>query len=49
MNNIIKVVMAILLASIGYVLPANANNIVINSDNFTVKGKKAELLSLSLE
>jgi len=45
MNNIIKVVMAILLASIGYVLPANANNIVINSDNFTVKGKKAEFVS----
>lgn len=39
MNNLINVVITILLASIGYVLPVNANNIPLTSDNFTTEGK----------
>ena len=42
MNNLIKAVITILVASIGYVLPVNANNIALNSDNFTVEGNKAK-------
>jgi len=42
MNSIIKAVIVILLTFIGYVLPVNANNIPLNSDNFTVEGKKAK-------
>ena len=47
MNNLIKAVITILVASIGYVQPVNANNInnndiKLNSDNFTLEGKKAK-------
>ncbi len=42
MNNLIKVVMTILVAYIGYILPVNASNIPLNSDNFTLEGKEAK-------
>jgi len=42
MNYFTKAVISILVVSIGYVSPANANNIALNSDNFSVEGKKAE-------
>lgn len=45
MSNLIKVVITILVAFIGYVLPANANNIPLNGDNFTVKGKNAKFVT----
>jgi hypothetical protein len=42
MNILTKAVIVILVTSIGYLLPANANDIVLNSDNFTVEGKIAQ-------
>jgi len=45
MNNLIKVVITILVACIGYVLPTNANNIPLNGDNFAVKGKDAKFVT----
>jgi len=45
MNNLIKIAITVLVASIGYVMPANANNIPLNSDNFTVKGKDAKFVT----
>ena len=37
-----KTVIAILVLSLWYVIPVNANNILLNSDNFTIKGEKAK-------
>ncbi len=45
MNTLIKVVITILVAFIGYLMPANANNIPLNGDNFTVKGKDAKFVT----
>jgi len=41
MNNITKLIITILVTSISYVLPTNANNILLNNDNFTLAGEKA--------
>jgi len=39
---VLSVCYIFLVLSIAYVLPANANNIVLNSDNFTIEGKTSE-------
>jgi hypothetical protein len=42
MNKTTKVIITILVTCISYVLPINANNTALNSDNFTFSGEKAQ-------
>ncbi len=42
MNKLTKAVIAIVMPLIIYVLPANANNIALTNENFTIEGKKSQ-------